>query len=91
LGTIVAPPIITIREKIQHISVFLRKYGSGTFRQLISKKTVRLDVVVTFLAMLELVKRHLVSAKQESIFGDIQLEVNAEWDESEVQDIEFGE
>jgi len=91
LGTVVAPPIITIREKIHHISVFLRKFGSGTFRQLLSQKTVRLDVVVTFLAMLELVKRHLVSATQESIFGDIQLEANSEWDESEVLEIEFGE
>jgi segregation and condensation protein A len=51
----------------------------------------RLDVVVTFLAMLELVKRHFVRAQQESLFGDISLETGNGWDEEVDFELEFGE
>jgi len=49
----------------------------------------RLDVVVTFLAMLELVKRHFVQAHQESLFGEITLETAETWDENAVLDLEL--
>jgi segregation and condensation protein A len=41
---------------------------------LISDNKSRLSVVVTFLAMLELVKRHVIEANQQSLFSDISLQ-----------------
>ncbi len=91
LNTVVTAPRITIREKIAQITRFLRQYRGGSFRQLIGSQPLRLDVVVTFLALLELVKRHLVSTHQAINFGDIELEVNDSWEETVDFELEFGE
>lgn len=91
LGTVVAAPRITIREKIAHITRFLRLHKSASFRQLIGSQPVRLEVVVTFLALLELVKRHLIYTRQESNFGDIALEVHDSWEDNADFELEFGE
>jgi segregation and condensation protein A len=90
LGTVVRPPRITIREKIGLISRYLRENRRGTFRGLITKRH-RLDIVVTFLAMLELIKRRLVLVRQANIFGEIEIEPLSEWDEDENFELEFGE
>jgi segregation and condensation protein A len=91
LGTIVSAPRITIREKISQISDFLFKNNKGTFRQLFVSKPMRIDLVVTFLAMLELVKLHLIFAKQNSLFDDIEFEKSSTWDRDTEIDLEFGE
>ncbi len=92
LGTVVAPPRITIREKIGVIVTSLRGKGTTSFRQLLGKNgRSRLEVVVTFLAMLELVKRRLVRAQQEALFGDIHLEASETWDDDLDFELEFGE
>jgi chromatin segregation and condensation protein Rec8/ScpA/Scc1 (kleisin family) len=46
-------------------------------------------VVVTFLALLELVKRYRVSAKQVGLFSDIQIEKMEDWDSVDDLEIEF--
>jgi segregation and condensation protein A len=90
LGTVVKPPRITIREKIGHISRYLRDHRKVTFRSLLTSGQ-RLDIVVTFLAMLELIKRRLLLVQQENIFGEIEIEQRGEWDEEEDFELEFGE
>jgi segregation and condensation protein A len=57
----------------------------------LNKKASRLEIVVTFLAMLELIKRHLVRVSQEGLFGDISLEVSEAWDNFDEFETEFGE
>jgi len=91
LNTVVSAPRITIREKIGLIARNLRKFGRTTFHSLLSSRPSELDVVVTFLAMLELIKRQLVHAHQESLFGEIELESTQDWDENESFELEFGE
>lgn len=91
LASVVAAPRVTIREKIYLIAKFLSQHPQGTFSQLLSRKPFRLDVVVTFLALLELVKRRLISTRQDQLFGDIEFEPAEKWDESVPLDLEFGE
>jgi segregation and condensation protein A len=91
LRTVVAPPKVTIREKIGLIARALRSAGRSTFHALLGDRVSRMDVVVTFLAMLELVKRKLVQAKQDDLFGELELEPVDGWDEGEDFDLEFGE
>jgi segregation and condensation protein A len=91
LSTVVAPPRITIREKIALITKALREKSHTTFRGLLGGRRSRLDIVVTFLAMLELVKRHFVLVRQEKLFGEIELESSEELQEGEEFDLEFGE
>jgi segregation and condensation protein A len=89
LSRVVAAPRVTIREKIHAIVGTLRDYGRTTFSHFLKQKSDRLEVVVTFLAMLELVKRHVVSANQGELFGNIELTPTGEWDEKEDSQLEF--
>ena len=89
LGTVITAPRITIREKIALIAERLGKNRKATFSGLLGKKPTRLEVVVTFLALLELVKRYRVSAQQESLFSDIHIEKLEEWGTDEELEIEF--
>ena len=91
LGTVVTPPRVTIREKISFIVQTLKTGKTTSFRTLLGRNRSRMDVVVTFLAMLELVKRFLVEARQESLFGDITLETSNSWEEDLDFELEFGE
>ena len=91
LNSVVPALRITIREKIVLITHHLREQGRTTFRKLLNRQRTRLDIVITFLAMLELVNRHLVRVNQESIFGEITLETVEEWTEQGDFELEFGE
>lgn len=91
LSTVVPPPRITIREKIGMIVDFLRHHQAGTFDQLLGKRRYRLDIVVTFLALLELVKRQMVVAQQKALFGQIAFEPTQNWNDDISFDLEFGE
>jgi segregation and condensation protein A len=91
LNSVVAAPKITIRQKIKLIAEQLRQRGRASFNTLLGDAPSRLDIVVTFLAMLELIKRHLVQVHQEQLFGEIELERAETWDESEEFELEFGE
>jgi segregation and condensation protein A len=91
LNSVVAPLRITIREKISLITRSLREKSHSTFRALLGERRSRIEIVVTFLAMLELVKRRLVRVKQESLFGEIEMEPDEEWQEDEEFELEFGE
>ncbi|NTV36248.1 MAG: segregation/condensation protein A, partial [Anaerolineaceae bacterium] len=72
LSSVVNMPRVTIREKISMILLRL-KDGPVSFKQMFTHKNSRVDIVVTFLAMLELIKRHIVDAEQTDLFGDITL------------------
>jgi segregation and condensation protein A len=89
--TAVPPARVSIREKISLITDSLHKHRYVSFRSLINHDHSRLEIVVTFLAMLELIKRHLVRASQDGLFGDISLEISEAWDGLVELDTEFGE
>lgn len=91
LQGVVPPSRITIREKIALITDYLRYRKNVSFRSLIDHENSRLEIVVTFLALLELIKRHLVRVTQEGLFGDISLEISEAWDELDELETEFGE
>jgi segregation and condensation protein A len=89
LGIIIAPPRITIREKIDLISKTLKELERSTFSALLNAGSSRLEVVVTFLALLELIKRYRVAAHQEGLFNDIEIDRMDDWDDDEEMELEF--
>ncbi len=91
LDSVVPGPKVTIREKIRLIGRSLQLKTRVTFQKLLGEHRSRLDIVVTFLAMLELIKRHLVTVHQEGMFGEIELQAVNDWNENEEFDLEFGE
>ena len=62
---------ITLKEKITALYAVLRQHQRVQFSALISDTTDRMNVVLTFLAILELVKQNSVSVEQTEQFSDI--------------------
>lgn len=91
LGAVVSPLRITIREKIGLIITTLKEFGRTTFTRLLSRRARRVDIVVTFLAMLELIKRRTVQVNQDQLFGEILIEPSGDLSETENEELEFGE
>jgi segregation and condensation protein A len=91
LRTVVNAPRVTIREKIQLIANRIKARTRTRFSDLVSETPQRLHVVVTFLAMLELVRRYRISAHQVALFGDIEIERSDEWDDNLDFELEFAE
>jgi segregation and condensation protein A len=91
LRTVVTAPRITIRQKIRHIAASLRMFTRTSFQSLFINHPSHLEIVVTFLALLELIKRSLVQVHQETLFGEIELEISGEWDDEDIFELEFVE
>ena len=92
LSKVVSMQHITVREKIQAIIDLLRREGGVSFRTLAGSHT-KLEIVITFLAMLELIKRSTIQVEQSDLFGDINLLPLASFDENpeEPAASEFGD
>jgi segregation and condensation protein A len=86
-----APPHISIRQKLNRITNFLKLQKNVTFHSLLDDHHSRLEIVVTFLAILELIKRSFIRAHQESIFSDIILEATEQLDDNEEFVLDFRE
>ncbi|MBI3242834.1 MAG: segregation/condensation protein A [Chloroflexi bacterium] len=79
VSSVVVPPRITIRDKIRRVQLALRAGGNARFFDLLAEAKSRVEVMVTFLAILELVKQRRVTALQEKLFGDIVVEPVGDW------------
>lgn len=89
LRKIVTRPKITIRDKITLITNALRGKNKISFKSLISESHNRSEVVVTFLAMLELIKRFILVAKQDTNFSEIELVLLEDLDSNSEFNSEF--
>ena len=65
---------ITVQEKMGEIVEQLREKPSGlSFSGLFCGKTDRVEVIVTFLALLELARRNLIILRQNKLFSNIRI------------------
>lgn len=90
LSQVVNIPRVTIREKIRTILTMIHQSPTTTFHQILNNAT-RLDIVVTFLAVLELIKREVISVHQDGLFSDFTVETVGDWKDSEETPLEFVE
>lgn len=61
----------TVSDKIDHLLALLPIGGSVRFEDLFTEATSRSEVIVTFLAMLELTKLHFLEIQQNGVLGGI--------------------
>ncbi len=62
---------VSIHEKIQHIQAMISKASQLSFRHVLLGTESKTEIVVSFLALLELVKQRSVSVSQDVRWGDI--------------------
>lgn len=67
-------PKLTLRHRVQSIIKLLRESGQTSFSVLIGEENKRLNIIVTFLAILELIKQDLISTEQSEAFADIHIQ-----------------
>ena len=73
---------VTVREKMTLLLDKLRAQGRVLFEELFNEAKTRMDVVVMFLAMLELVKVRAVRIFQEQLTGPIIIEAAASMEQA---------
>lgn len=84
-GTIRKEPV-SLEQKIESILSFARIHKSCSFRQILEKQANKVDVVVSFLAVLELMKIGKIRLIQEAIFDDMYIEITDKGEETENTD-----
>ena len=85
----VSIPKVRLRDKIVMIVQSLRSIGRVSFRNLLNTARSRLEIVVSFLAVLELVKQNQVEAVQQVQFGDIEITPGSQWNADQELDFEL--
>jgi segregation and condensation protein A len=70
----IAPKRLPVRLAIESVERVVRQPGTHSFSELIGESPSPEDLVVTFLAILELYKRGAVSLRQERNFADIDID-----------------
>lgn len=65
---------IRVEDKMAEIRSSLKGLKSINFRTLLEKERGKMNIIVSFLAVLELIKNGAVAVRQEEIFGDIVLD-----------------
>lgn len=90
LSTLLSQPRITIGHRIQALTDKLRLRGKTSLFSMLTGSD-RIETVVTFLAMLELIKRNLVEIRQENLFSDIEIYAKKDLETAADIQSEFGE
>ncbi len=67
---------IDMDAKTLYVEAYAREHKSFSFRRLLEKQSSRMEVIVTFLIILELMKTGKISICQENIFDDIIITSN---------------
>lgn len=71
--SIVQPRRLTIEGQIRRLRHRLKQQQTFLFNDLLSAENSRVEVSVTLLAVLELIKRHEAAATQTELFGPIEI------------------
>ncbi|NIS81290.1 MAG: segregation/condensation protein A [Anaerolineales bacterium] len=89
INDVVMPQPVKIRDRIIRILESLARSSRTTFRKVIRGAKSRLEIVVSFIAVLELVKQQRISADQEALFGEITISRGDDWREDQEMDFDL--
>ncbi|MBR4026909.1 MAG: segregation/condensation protein A, partial [Lachnospiraceae bacterium] len=64
---------ISVEDKMTSLEQYATKHKKFSFRGLLEKQCSKVEVIVTFLAILELMKIGKIAILQENLFDDIQI------------------
>ena len=68
---------IDMDAKLLYVEAYAREHGQFSFRRLLEKQSSRMEIIVTFLIILELMKTGRISICQENLFDDIIITASA--------------
>ena len=62
---------INLEEKQSYIEEYVKNHKQFSFRRLLEKQGSKMEIIVTFMAVLEMMKQGMISIRQETAFADI--------------------
>jgi segregation and condensation protein A len=65
--------VITLEEKICDLQKFLTQKIETSFSEIVSNSSEKIEVIISFLAMLEMVKQRMIWVEQGNLFSEIKL------------------
>ncbi|MDD5083567.1 MAG: segregation/condensation protein A [Candidatus Moranbacteria bacterium] len=68
--------VVTLEEKIVSLQAMLQRKAETSFTDIVAHAKNKVDVIVSFLAMLELVKQRMIQVEQGELFSEIRLKQN---------------
>ena len=68
---------VTVEDRIDHLMATVRPGSRFTFTELFEEAASRPRIIATFIALLELIKRGMLTVVQERVFGEIVVTANA--------------
>jgi segregation and condensation protein A len=71
VSEVVSRVTVTIGQQMDLIHSELTRQKQINFRALLSRAATRMEIIVTLLAVLELIKQHTIEVHQDTLFGDI--------------------
>ena len=71
---------VSLPDKLEYVRVYAKNHGHFTFRSLLHAQSSKTQVIVTFLAILELMKSGDISLRQEETFGEIYIDTKEKED-----------
>jgi segregation and condensation protein A len=74
VSEVITPATVTIWQQIGVVEGLVASRRRISFREVLSKAASRVEIIVTLLAVLELVKRRRLAVSQERMFGEILIE-----------------
>ena len=66
---------IELEDKTRYIKDYILEHDTMSFRDLLEKQNSKMEIIVTFLVVLELIKVGIIEIAQDSIFDDILITV----------------
>lgn len=70
---VVTPLQISLPDRIAHLESLLDRQRRYSFTRILEQAASRMEIIVTFLALLQLMKRRKVVVEQSELFGEIMI------------------
>lgn len=64
---------VTLPDKMEYVEQYANQHKTFSFRQLLVEQKSKMHVIVTFLAILEMMKTGILQIEQEDTFGEIMI------------------
>ena len=65
---------VSLEDKMAYLEDYAKSHSQFSFRGLLEAQSGKMEIIVTFLAILELMKTGKILISQENIFDDIKIE-----------------
>jgi segregation and condensation protein A len=65
---------VTLPDKLDKLKKYARKHKRFSFRKLMEDTETKMDIIITFMAVLEMMKHGSIVVRQDHAFDDIEIE-----------------